>query len=190
MQLICYFSGSIQVYTAYHPEIEAQRPQFCPVCFYFLPEYKGTYPRQVWTPEMIRILVRAVRCRNPSCRVTISLLPSFCVPFKRYAARLIEDCVDHVYRQGFSVGQWSEKDLVTDRCTASRWLDQFASTAGHLCTEGPSRLGFRQPRGLRGAAEGLWAALRRWAGFDSVFEKVQPALCDHAPYIGMFRLQL
>ena len=190
MQLLSSFHGSIQAYSPYDPQIEEQIPSSCPVCGHPRLEGKGTYSRQVWRPEVHEIKVRQVRCQHPDCKVTISLLPSFCVPFKRYSAEIIESCLGAVLREGESIRHWCARTFRTDRCTAGSWVGQFRAGAGLLSTEGCSRLGVRPPGGFGGQAGMLWATLRAWAGSRAVLHVVQPAMCQRAPFLGLFRAPL
>lgn len=190
MQLVSLFIGSIQEYSPYDPQMEAQHPACCPVCEFPRPEGKGTYFRYVWLPKVEEIEVRQVRCRRPGCRVTISLLPSFCVPFKRYGSAIIESCLDSVLRYGQRAQDWSAKSGKTDRCTAGSWVRQFGGQSGLLSTEGAARLGFRQPGGVGGQARSLWSALLQWVGGEPVLPAVQPALCACHPFLGLFRARL
>jgi hypothetical protein len=190
MQLVSLFIGLVQAYCPYDPQIEAQIPACCPICGFPRPEGKGTYRRSVWLPAVKHIEVRQVRCRRPGCRVTISLLPSFCVPFKRYGSAIVESCLDSVLRGGQRVQQWCEREGRTDRSTAGSWVRQFSDHCGLLSTEGAARLAVRQPGGMRGPVRELWSALRQWSGRESVLRAVQPALCACHPFLGLFRARL
>ena len=190
MQLLSSFQDSIQAYSPYHPRIKEQIPATCPVCGFPRPEGKGTYFRHVWFPEAYEIEVRQVRCRRPGCGVTISLLPSFCVPFKRYAAKVVESCLDAVLRCGDRVQDWCGSHGWTDRCTAGSWVRQFGMQSGLVSTEGCGRLGIRQPGSAGGQARRLWRALRDRAGRRKVLCVVQPKLCRHPPFLGLFRARL
>jgi hypothetical protein len=190
MQILSVFIGSVQEYSPYDPQIESQRPAACPVCAFLRPAGKGTYVRQVWLPHRVWLAVRRFGCRRPGCGCTISLLPSFCVPFKRYGSALVESCVDAVLRGGQSVRQWSERHGVTDRATGGTWLRQFGMVCGLLLTTGAQRLGLRLS-GLEGsAAQRAWGALRRHSGGSAVLSCVQPVLCAEFPPLGLFRLRL
>jgi len=190
MQLVCPFFGSIQAYSPRHRQITARLPAVCPLCDFPRPEGKGVYVREVWDPGVEEIEVRRLRCRRPSCGVTISLLPSFCVPFKRYCSAIVESCLDSVLRCGERVEQWCEREGRTDRSTAGAWVRQFVDRSGLSSTAGAARLGFRQPEGVGGEAAGLWSALRRWARGKPVLRAVQPALCGRRPFLGLFRAPL
>jgi len=190
MQLLSVFIGPIQAYSPYAAQIEAQIPACCPICEFPRPEGKGTYYRYVWLPKVEEIEVRQVRCRRPGCRLTISLLPSFCVPFKRYSSAIVESCLDSVLRRGQRVQDWSAKGGKTDRSTAGSWVRQFGDHIGLLSTAGAARLGFRQPAGVGGQARCLWFALRQWARREPVLRTVQPALCACHPFLGLFRARL
>ena len=189
MQLVCRFSAGIQAYSPTHPAILAQIPVCCLVCEAAL-EGKGAYSRQVWVPGVELIEVRRFRCRGSGCGVTISLLPSFCVPYKRYSAEIIESCLNSVLRCGQRVEQWCEEAGYTDRSTAGSWVRQFRDGSGLLSTEGCVGLGIRPPGGSGGQPLRLWDALRGWAGSAPVLHVVQPALCRRVPFLGVFRLRL
>ena len=189
MQLVSFFFGSLQAYSPYDPQIEAQIPRCCPLCGTGL-RGKGVYFRQVWLPGVMRLGVRRVQCRRPDCGLTISLLPSFCVPFKRYSSAIIESCLDSVLRRGDAVRHWCDRHSLTDRSTAGSWLRQFGDQAGKVITEGSLRLGIRQPCGGRQACRELWDALWHWASRGSVLTAAQPALCGVAPFLGLFRARL
>ena len=162
MQLVWLFVGTFQQYSPYCPQVEAVRPQRCPVCGSRRPEGKGTYCRQVWLPQGREIQVRCLRCRRPGCRTTISLLPSFCVPFKRYCSETVESCLASVLECGQRVEKWACDNGVA-HSTAAGWVRQFRGQSGLLSTEGAVRLGVRQPKGGHGQASRLWSALRAWS---------------------------
>lgn len=189
MQLPLLFLGSIQGYSPYDPQIEAQIPRRCSVCGSGV-RGKGVYFRQVWVPAVVWIGVRRVQCVGAGCGLTISLLPSFCVPFKRHSAAAVESCLDSVVRCGESVRGWCGRRGVTDRSTAGSWVRQFGAQAGKLITEGSVRLGVGQPRGAQRPVRALWACLRQWAGADAVVRVAQPALCCTFPFLGLFRARL
>ena len=189
VQLLSLFVGPIQAYSPYDRQIEAQIPPCCPLCGARL-RGKGVYFRQVWLPALMWLGVRRVQCCGPGCGVSISLLPSFCVPFKRYGSALIESCLDSVLRRGESVGHWSGRRGVTDRSTAGSWVRQFGDQAGKLITEASVRLGIGQPRGTERPVRELWACFRHWAGADAVLRQVQPAFCRAGPFLGLFRARL
>ena len=189
MQLPSLFIGSIQAYSPYDPQIEAQVPRRCPACGSGV-RGKGVYVRQVWLPSVVWIGVRRVQCRGSGCGVTISLLPSFCVPFKRYGSTVIESCLDSVVSGGDSVRGWCGRVGVTDRSTAGSWVGQFGAQAGKLITSGCLRVGLGQPRGSKEPVRELWGCLRQWAGGEAVLRLVQPALCRAVPFLGLFRARL
>lgn len=190
MQLISPFTDEFQAYHPYHPQIEAQRPSRCPLCGCPKPEGKGVYTRWVrFAQGRVQIDVRRLHCRNKSCGVTISLLPPFCVPFKHYAAEVVESCLEWVLRRGLSIRQWCRDKTLTDRSTAGSWVRQFVDHSGLLITEGAARAGF-SPCGSGSPARGLWAGLRRLASGAAVLPSVQPALSAAGPRLGLFRAPL
>jgi hypothetical protein len=190
MQILSVFVGSVQEYSPYDPRIESQRPTACPVCAFLRPAGKGTYLRQVWLPHLVWLAVRRFVCRRPGCGCTVSLLPSFCVPFKRYGSAVVESCLETVLGAGVSVRQWCGEHGVTDRSTAGSWLRQFGTVCGILLSTGAQQLGLRLA-GLEGsAAQRAWGALRQHSGGSAVLPCVQPALCTGFPPLGLFRLRL
>ena len=190
MQILWSFVGTVQGYWPYDPQVGSRRPAACPVCGYPVPWGKGTYWRSVWLPGRLWIAVRRFVCRRPGCGCTVSLLPSFCVPFKRYGSAIVESCMDAVVGSGESVRQWSGEHGLTDRSTAGSWIRQFGTVSGLLLTAGAQRLGLRLS-GLEGsAAQRAWGALRRHSGGSAVLACVQPALCVDLPALGLFRLRL
>lgn len=190
MQLLSSFNGTVQEYWPYDPRIESQRPAACPVCGHARPAGKGTYRRSLWVPALVWIAVRRFVCRRAGCGCTVSLLPSFCVPYKRYGSAVVESCLEAVLGPGQSVRQWSAEPGLTDRSTAGSWVRQFGTASGLLLTVGAQRLGLRLS-GLKGsAAQRAWGALRRHSGSSAVLARVQPALCAGVPALGVFRLRL
>lgn len=191
MQILSLFVGTVQEYWPYDPRIESQRPAACPVCRFPRPAGKGTYWRSVWVPARVWIAVRRFVCRRRGCGCTISLLPSFCVPFKRYGSAVVESCLETVLGAGQSIRQWCERECLTDRSTAGSWVRQFGAVCGVLLSAGCERLGLR-PGGLGGGSEArrAWGALRQHAGARGVLESAQPALCAGFPPLGLFRLRL
>lgn len=189
MVLSCPFPAGIQAYCPYHQEIAAHVPACCSLCESRL-EGKGVYSRQVRLPEIKKIKIRRFRCLGPDCGISISLLPSFCVPYKQYSAKIIESCLDSVLRCGESIRNWCARTINTDRSTAGNWVRQFGDGSGLLSTEGCVRLGIRQPGGSGDQAQRLWAGLRTWAGSAPVLYVVQPGLCRRVPFLGVFRLRL
>jgi len=190
VQILCPFPAGIQAYDPYHPAVQEQCPAWCSLCAFPRPAGKGTYCRQVQWPQTEWIRVRRFQCRAPGCKVTISLLPSFCVPFKRYSSAIIESCLDSVLRVAGSIRHWCRRTLSTDRSTAGSWVRQFALHSGLLSTEGCDRLGVRSPSGSGRQAHRLWSVLRDWAGPDRVLAAVQPGLCRRFPFLGLFHARL
>lgn len=190
MQLILLFIDEFQAYHASHPQVEAQRPSCCPLCGFPRPEGKGVYSRWVrFKHGRVLIDVRRLHCRNKSCGVTISLLPSFCVPFKHHAAQVVESCLEGVLGRGLSIRRWCMEKMLTDRSTAGTWVRQFVDHSGLLITEGAARAGFRLCGSGRPARR-LWAGLRRLASGAAVLPSVQPALSAAGPRLGLFRAPL
>lgn len=187
MQLLSVFDGPLQGYSPYHPQIEAQIPDCCMSCGSALVGH-GVYWRSILLCVLVGISVRRFRCRG--CGITISLLPSFCVPFKRYGSAVVESCLDAVLHGGQSVKRWHEERLLTDCSTAGSWVRQFRDRSGELLTSGLRRIDVRPPAGFPDQARRLWACLRRWAGGKAVLPAVQPLLWEQEHLLGLFRARL
>jgi len=190
MQILCFISCSVQAYRPDLPEIEACIPAVCPFCGVGKLGRRGTYGRTVWLPALHRIRVAALRCRHPACRRSVSLLPSFAVPFKRYSAAIVESCLEAVAGSGDGVSSWCSSTGWTDRTTAGAWLGQFASTCGTVLTEGLLRLVGTACGAVRDPVRQLWRHLRQWAGDRPLLPSAQAALCGESPPLGLFRPRL
>lgn len=95
----------------------------------------GSYPRTVSDPTGM-ILIRVKRMRCAACRRTLSLLPSFCVPWRHYATATIQTVLAVRIE---ARGSWSTvrrrfapSDLPT-RTTGREWVGAFrAASARYL----------------------------------------------------------
>ena len=192
------FAGSCQAYWPYDPQVEEHRPSGCSHCGDLAgrPRGHGCYWRQVWDGSGLPwIGVRRFLCVR--CGLTISLLPSFAVPFKRYGADVVESCLEAVVGgHGGSVGGWVSASLQACVSTAAVWVEQFRAGSGLLLTLGAERLtGSPAEVGAdpeRPVCEGCraWGFLRGLSSSGRVLREVQPRLCLPVPGVGVFHLRL
>lgn len=190
MQILCSVLCSVQAYHPELPEIAACIPAACPFCGRGRLSSRGTYFRALWLPQAVEIEVRVLRCGRADCGRSVSLLPSFAVPFKRYSAAIVESCLKATAGSGGSPAAWCSSTGWTDRTTAGAWLRQFAATCGTVLTEGLRRLSGTASGALRDPVRQLWRRLRQWAGARPVLPSVQAALCLGHPPLGLFRPRL
>lgn len=155
--------------------IEQGRPSKC-VCHNSRFHRHGSYWRKgarVWVYRFICCV----------CRVTVSLVPSCCVPFKHHPVELISRNLSGVLVNGRScrAQERAKSDVV--HSTISRWVHEFVMQSGVLATEGMERLGMEP---FSGSARSLFQDL--FSRFGEVFlDAVQPLWCRVYPGLGIFR---
>lgn len=158
-------------------EIEQGRPGKC-VCQSRRFHRHGRYWRKVAKVWVYRFICCV-------CRLTVSLVPSCCVPFKHEAAELISEGLSRVLVKGLSARSQvaSRGDLALDHSTVSRWVREFVMQSGVLATEGMERLGMEP---FSGSAQSLFNHLvSRFGG--AFLDAVQPLWCRAYPGLGIFR---
>ena len=105
------------------------RPSVCPNCGRQHPLRKhGTYLRAVCDLQPAPILIKILRYYCPKCGVTVSILPSFCIPHKRYSAGVISCCLQLVLACTMSLKAVS-KAYPVSRVLAGVWLKQWSLSA-------------------------------------------------------------
>jgi hypothetical protein len=105
------------------------RPSSCPTCAtigHLIGH--GSYPRTVAQPtQIIPIRIRRLLCT--ACHHTVSLLPSFCLPFRHYATATIQSVLTlrtEAHASWRRIGQrFLPADLPT-RTTCREWVGAFA----------------------------------------------------------------
>lgn len=157
--------------------IEQGRPAKC-VCESRRFHRHGSYTR-------IRTGARVYRFICCVCRMTVSLVPSCCVPFKHHAAKLISEGLCRVLGKGLSARSQValRGDLALDHSTISRWVHEFVMQSGVLATEGMLRLGMAP---FSGSARSLFQDLVGRFG-EAFLDAVQPLWCRGYPGLGVFR---
>ena len=122
-----------------------------------------------------------------TCRTTVSMVPSTCVPYKRHPVQIINPVLDGMFEQERS-GRYFERDNPhgIHGSTAHRWRREFTHHAGILGTEGALRLGMAP---LTGAASDIYQAFKqRFSSLcEHFFTPLQLLLCGTSPPLGIFR---
>ena len=163
-----------------NPDSEnSNRPPFCR-CGNLRFHGHGNYWRIV-----AQVLVQRFICL--ACKVTVSMIPSSCVPYKHHPVSVINPTLDGMILQGQS-GRYYECKLALgiDGSTAYRWRQEFYQNSSILATEGSQRLGL-QP--LSGTGQSTYQKFKaHFSHFkDQFFTPFQVLLCSNSPPIGIFR---
>ncbi len=107
------------------------RPSECPLCGRKHPLRKhGIYSRYVCSLLCDPILINVLRFYCPGCRHTVSVLPSFCLPNKRYSASAVSCCLQLLLACEVSLRALNKAYPAVSRVLAGVWLKQwnFSST--------------------------------------------------------------
>ncbi len=90
MVIIANFGLDVQTYSSEFPNLTFPSPKTCPNCTAAdrLVEH-GSYRRQVCDHKQV-FSIRVKRLFCTICRRTVSLLPSFCLPYRHYLAWVIQ----------------------------------------------------------------------------------------------------
>ena len=114
---------------------EILRPSECPICGRKHPlRGHGVYFRNVFTLLILPDLIPILRYYCPGCGHTVSFLPSFCVPRKRYSAGVISICFQLIFACGVSLRQFSKAYPVINRVLAGVWLKQWSLSSPGIIT--------------------------------------------------------
>ena len=159
---------------------DASRPLLCR-CKKFHFHRHGSYFRRIANVVVYRFICT-------SCRLTISMLPSSCVPFKHYPVRDINPVLDGMFLDGRS-GRYYERiqPQGIHASTAHRWRREFEQHCTTLATEGARRLGIAP---LTGIAAGVFQKLKEHfiSHQGAFFSPLQVCLCSRFPPLGIFRV--
>lgn len=127
--IVAEFGSDVQSYARAFAHLTIPRPSDCPHCDAVGRLIgHGTYPRCVVDP-LQAIPIRVKRWLCAACRKTVSILPTFCLPWRHYGASVIQTVLD-----GRFVGHtsWSAirrhfqpADLPT-ATTCREWVRAFA----------------------------------------------------------------
>lgn len=103
MIILADFRSDVQRYQREFDQHAFPRPQTCPECAANHLIGHGSYPRHVCDHHQA-FAIRVKRLLCTACRRTISLLPSFCLPYRHYLAAVIQRVLDLRFQQNAS---WS-----------------------------------------------------------------------------------
>lgn len=129
MVIVAEFGADVQSYARTFAELPFPRPQHCPQCDAVdrLVGH-GSYPRTVVDP-LQATPIRIKRWLCAACRQTVSILPTFCLPWRHYRASVIQAVLDgrFVGHTSWSAiwGRFHPADLPTVR-TCREWVRRFA----------------------------------------------------------------
>jgi hypothetical protein len=133
-----------------------------------------------------RVFVYRFRCA--SCLLTISMLPSMCVPYKRYPVGIINPVLDGMFLQDRS-GHYYERIAPQGihASTAHRWRNEFEQHSSTLATEAAHRLNIAA---LLGTGARVYRHLKKHFSdqYADFFGPLQLALCRRFPPLGIFRV--
>lgn len=105
------------------------RPSSCPTCAtigHLIGH--GSYPRTVAQPTQT-ISIRIQRLLCTACHHTVSLLPSFCLPFRHYATATIQSVLTlrtEAHASWRRIGQRFQPADLPTRTTCREWAGAFA----------------------------------------------------------------
>lgn len=124
MQIIIKTDCSIEEYVAKGQDFPFPEPRLCPNCKRGKPNKHGFYRRFCLNGHSIfRLLIRRFRCR--ACRITISLLPDFCIPRFQYSLSLLWKVLELRFAQSLSLKKCIEALL--QKFPGLQWLPQRIS---------------------------------------------------------------
>lgn len=129
MLIVAEFGPDIERYASEFASLSFPRPKTCPRCKALDRLLgHGSYPRNV-VDHVQPIPIRVKRFLCAACRKTVSVLPTFCLPWRHYAAATIQTVLDlrFVGRASWSaIGRrfWPS-DLPTPT-TCREWVGAFA----------------------------------------------------------------
>lgn len=132
MIILANFGAHVHQYQRDFPNLAFPRPKTCPQCD--APDHlvgHGSYPRHVCDHNH-ELVIRVKRLLCTICRHTISLLPSFCLPYRWYGAAVIQRVLDLCFQQKASWAgirrHFAPSELpVLSTCRA--WVGAFARVA-------------------------------------------------------------
>ena len=101
------------------------RPLECPICKVKHPLCShGVYYRNICDLLIAPVLIPILRYYCPSCKQTVSFLPSFCIPHKQYSATAISLCFQLIFACEISLSQ-IESIYGIGRILVGTWVKQW-----------------------------------------------------------------
>ena len=128
------FGTDIQGYLKNYSEFsEKLRPLSCPFCGRMHPLRKhGTYSRNICDLHLAPVMIAILRYYCPACGLTVSILPSFCLPRKQYSAGVISLCLQLVLSCEVSLRRISIAYPLVNRILAGVWLKQWSLSSPNI----------------------------------------------------------
>lgn len=139
MVIVVDCGADVQTYATQFAQLTFPRPSTCPRCAAAGSLWgHGSYARQVCDHEQV-FAIRIKRLLCTACQHTVSLLPSFCLPFRHYQTACIQRVLSLRFGADYSwraIGQhFNPSDLPT-QTTCREWVWAFATASerylGHL----------------------------------------------------------
>ena len=132
MVIVVNFGDDVQRYAHEFAGIHVARPTVCPGCAaagHLIGH--GSYPRVAVTPtDAIPIRVKRLLCT--ACQHTLSLLPTFCLPFRHYQTATIQTVLSlrlEAHASWLAIRRRFLPAEVPTRTTCREWADAFTAAS-------------------------------------------------------------
>ena len=126
--------------------MERARPGRCPICGKVHPlRYHGSYTRSVYEHGPGWLNVKILRYLCTDCGHTVSMLPEFLTPYKRYSLREISRTFHMVFVRKSSLGEVCRSLLSAVMSTILGWISDWSRTCRHLILKGFGEAGILPP---------------------------------------------
>lgn len=163
MPIVVDCGDDVQRYLQEFAERTLPRPQACPHCTAagHLVGH-GSYPRHLTASTQV-VAIRVQRLLCTACRHTLSLLPSFCLPFRHYATATIQTVLTlrvEVHASWREVRAHFQPAEVPTLTTCREWVTAFRAASTHYLPA-------------------LFRHLARWASGSSTMEIALADLAEH-----------
>ena len=129
--IVAEFGPNVQHYARQFAYLTIPRPRYCPHCEALdrLVGH-GSYPRNAVDPlQAIPIRVKRFFCA--ACRKTISVLPTFCLPWRHYQSATIQTVLDLRFVAGVSWSVIRQRFLPSDLPTQTTCREWVAALVQH-----------------------------------------------------------
>lgn len=154
----------------------------CSVCAHRLHRHGQRYRivMQVW--------IQMFRC--PECNQCVSLLPTFCIPFKHHSAQTVNEVIDLLLVEYVSRSFLYHKNYSFSVNTAKRWADSFVIFLPKLSVI-LSGLGITQATGnyqcFQSSLKFYFEGICSFTKTIDYFIEIQNILSGRSPPCGLFR---
>jgi len=132
------FGLGIQGYQeSFRDFFDACRPSVCPICGWAHPlQVHGTYSRFVYDRDLDWQEIGILRYYCPGCGKTVSILPEFLTPCKRYSLEEISRVFYLHFVLEMSLCLIFRSLLSATLSTICGWVKSWSSSCGHLVLKG------------------------------------------------------